>query len=133
MPGPRNLVRLLVGTTLSVALAACAVLAVPENLPAIALEQAELYRLEVALGIFYGCLLLATPAYSGLIRGRLPSEISTRGAKFASEADVTAERNETTIKELKQTTDLLREDLTMAAFEINRLEKQIQVTRHDRH
>jgi hypothetical protein len=133
MPGPRNLVRLLVGGTLSGALAACGVLAAPENLPAIALEQAVLYRLEVALGIFYGCLLLLTPAYSGLVRGRLPTEISTRGAKFASEADVSADRNETTIKELQQTTDCLREDLTMAAFEINRLEKQIQVTTHDQH
>ena len=55
MPRPRNLVRLLVGATLIVALAACAVLTVPENLPAIALKQAVLYRLEVALGIFYGC------------------------------------------------------------------------------
>ena len=70
------------------------------------LEQAALYRLEVALAVFYGCLLLATPAYSGLVRGRLPTEISTRGAKFADEADQTVEQDEAAIKELRASLSL---------------------------
>jgi hypothetical protein len=86
MPRLRNLVRALVGTALFTALVACAVLPIPDDLPAVALEQAGLYRLEVALAVFYGCLLLVTPAYSGVVAGRLPIEISTRGAKFAAEA-----------------------------------------------
>jgi hypothetical protein len=102
MPGLRNLVRVLVGAALCVALTASAVLPVPQDLPAIALEQAALYRLEVALGVFYGCLLLATPAYSGLVRGRLPTEISTRGAKFAGEADQTVEQDEAAIRKLER-------------------------------
>jgi hypothetical protein len=77
----RNLVRVLVGTALCTALSVCIAVPIPADLPAIALLQPSLYRLEVALLVFYGCLLLLTPAFSGLIRGRLPIEISTRGAK----------------------------------------------------
>jgi hypothetical protein len=57
------------------------------GLPAVALNQVTLYRLEVGLVVFYAGLLLLTPAFSGMIRGRLPSEISARGAKFAEEVD----------------------------------------------
>ncbi len=121
----RNLVRALVGTALCVALAACAALPVPENLPAIALEQAALYRLEVALGVFYGCLLLATPAYSGLAMGRLPIEISTRGARFAAEADETADRDEEIISELKLNVSQVVDGLTEAMIEIDRLKGEV--------
>jgi hypothetical protein len=118
MPGLRNLVRALVGAALGVALVACAVLPVPEDLPAVALEQAALYRLEVGLAAFYGCLLLATPAYSGLAMGRLPIEISTRGARFAEETERAAERDEARINELEQKFALLREGLERALAEI---------------
>jgi len=74
---------------------------VPEDLPAIAIRQPGLYRLEVALLIFYGWLLLLTPAFSGLIRGRLPIEISTRGANAHREALVTIDLE---IKRLKEMT-----------------------------
>ncbi|HEX3043049.1 MAG TPA: hypothetical protein VHP56_13260 [Solirubrobacterales bacterium] len=106
--------------------------ATPKDLPTPALGQPALYRLEIALLAFYGCLALITPAFSALASGQLPIEISTRGAKFASEANGTAVRNEATIKKLKQTTDRLQEDLTTATFKINRLEREIQVTRDDR-
>lgn len=119
----RNLVRALVGTALCVALAASTALPVPENLPAIALEQAALYRLELALGVFYGCLLLATPAYSGLAMGRLPIEISTRGAKFATEADQADKRDETTIKKLEREITELTVGLYEANVDIDRLGK----------
>ena len=88
------------------------------------MSQASLYRLEIALAVFYGCLLILTPAYSGLARGRLPIEISTRGAKFAEESDLVAERYEATIWELEQTTDRLRGDLEQAMVAIHRLDKE---------
>jgi hypothetical protein len=58
----------------------------------------------VALLIFYGALLLITPAFSGLVRGRLPIEISTSGAKFAAEAERTTELDEVAIRKLEETT-----------------------------
>jgi hypothetical protein len=121
MSALRNLVRALVGAALCVAVAACAALPVPKDLPAIALEQAALYRLEVALAAFYGCLLLATPTYSGLVQGRLPIEISTRGAKFAGEADQTVERDEATIEKLEQGMAALDAGLSEAQIEIDLL------------
>jgi hypothetical protein len=45
---------------------------------------------------------LITPAFSGLIRGQLPIEISTRGAKFADEADRSTLANEAAIDKLKK-------------------------------
>lgn len=77
--------------------------------------------------VFYGDLLLVTPAFSGLARGRLPIEISTRGAKFAEVADRSAERNEKSIKELKLTVDLMRDRLTKARLEIDRLKREVTV------
>lgn len=82
----RTIVRFLISAALLVAILTAA-LAPASALPAIALGQLWLYRLEVSLLAFYACLLLITPAFSGLIRGRLPIEISTRGARFAEEAD----------------------------------------------
>jgi hypothetical protein len=121
MPGSHVLVRILVGAALCTALVAAAALPVPGDLPAVALEQKLIYRLEVALGIFYGSLLFATPAYSGLAMGRLPIEISTRGARFAEEAERSAERDEAAAGELERTANRLREKLAMAISEINRL------------
>jgi hypothetical protein len=95
------------------------------DLPAAAFEQLELYRMEVALLVFYCWLLLITPAFSGLIRGRLPVEISTRGARFADEADQAAERNETAIKELERGFDNLADGLTNATVEVERLKEQV--------
>lgn len=123
MPGLRNLVRVLVGAALCVALLACAVLPIPENLPAVALGQASIYRLEVGLAVFYGCLLLATPAYSGLVIGRLPTEISTRGAKFAGEADQTVERDEATIRRLERDIAALDAGLSDAQTDIDILRR----------
>jgi hypothetical protein len=92
------------------------------DLPALALEQVDLYRLEVALLVFYGYLLFATPAFSGLLRGRLPIEISTRGAKFAAEADEAAVENEAAIRALERTTRQLAQGLEEALIEIESLQ-----------
>jgi hypothetical protein len=124
MAGFRNLVRALVGAALCVALA-CAFLPVPKDLPAIALEQAALYRLEVAMAVFYGCLLMVTPAYSGLAMGRLPIEISTRGARFAEGTDQSTEVNEELVWELKQNVDGAVEGLAEAVIEIDLLKAEV--------
>lgn len=117
MPGrrTRNLIRAFVGTALCAALIAGTATPIPQDLPAIAFQQAGLYRLEVALLVFYGSLLLITPAFSGLIRGRLPIEISTRGAKFAEEADQSDELVEAAIQELKS-------DIRHLAVRVNEVE-----------
>lgn len=72
---------------------------------------------------FYGTLLLVTPTFLGLVRGRLPIEISTRGAKFAGESDQSAEIAKAAIKKLEQTTKALDEGLANANFEIKRLDR----------
>jgi hypothetical protein len=123
----RSLVRVLVATALTVAVGACLLAPLPRdangalNLPAVALEQAGLYRLEVILLVFYGGLLLVTPAFAGLVRGRLPVEISARGAKFAEEADDSAEVNRTAIKRLEAIADDLTEDLIAVNLEIRQM------------
>jgi len=94
---------------------------IPEPLPAIAIRQVTLYRLEVALLVFYSWLLLVTPAFSGLVRGRLPVEISTRGARFVEEADQSTKLNEEKIAGLKRLTIGHSERLEIAEVEIKRL------------
>ncbi|HEU4737467.1 MAG TPA: hypothetical protein VFS54_00130 [Solirubrobacterales bacterium] len=74
-----------------------------------------------ALVVFYGSLLLITPAFSGLARGRLPIEISVRGAKFAEEADESADRNEADVERLEANINCLYEALTTANVEIKAL------------
>lgn len=117
----RNLIRFLIGAALCVAFTAAAALPIPEALPAVSIRQASLYRLEVALIAFYGCLLLVTPAFSGLVRGRLPIEISTRGARFAEEADESAKINEKKFEELERITDHLTEKMESASLELEHL------------
>lgn len=121
----RILIRILVGAALCVAILTAA-LAPTAALPAVAFGQLGLYRLEVALLAFYCFLLLITPAFSGLIRGRLPVEISTRGAKFAEDAGHSAALDEVTIKRLEKTTDDLAQALADAQFEIGRLNEIVE-------
>lgn len=115
-------IRILVALLLATALVASISVPIPRALPAIALDQIGLYRLEVALGVFYGGLLLLTPVYSGLVEGRLPIEISARGAKFAEEADQSTEIAVGAIRNLEETTDGLSETVTAVLSRIERLE-----------
>ncbi|HET7418388.1 MAG TPA: hypothetical protein VFJ61_12265 [Solirubrobacterales bacterium] len=119
----RHLVRVLVGAALGTALLACVAIPVPDDLPAIALRQQGLYRLEVALLTFYGWLLLVTPAFSGVVRGRLPIEISTRGAKFAEEASESTKVTRQALERLEETTKSLADDLVEANREIDHLKR----------
>jgi hypothetical protein len=121
MPNQRTLVRILIGAALGLALTGSVALPLPEGLPAISLGQPGLYRLEISLAVFYGCLLIITPAYSGLMAGRLPVEISTRGAKFAEEAQRSARRDEIAAEDLERAANELREELAVAIFELDRL------------
>lgn len=52
------------------------------HLPAVALGSVVIYRLEIALAVLYGGLLLLVPLYRGAVRGDLPIEVSARGAKY---------------------------------------------------
>jgi hypothetical protein len=91
-------------------------------LPTVAFGQAGLYRLEIALLVFYGSLALLTPTFSALAAGRLPVEISTRGARFAQEAERSVGQDEVTIKEMELTARRLREALAEASIIIGRPE-----------
>jgi hypothetical protein len=130
----RSLVRILVALALTGAVLSLLLVPVPRDekgdpdLPSVALEQVGLYRLEVALLAFYGELLLVTPAFSGLIWGRLPTEISMRGAKFAEEADQSADSHRAAVNELERITDGLTEELDIANFEIKMLK---EISRRD--
>ncbi len=122
----RLCVRILVAIALCTALIAFLAVQVPvaedgsSALPAIALGQADLYRLEVALLVFHGILLLVTPAFSGLARGRLPIEISIRGTKFADETERLTKRDEIAIQALEQRLDKLTDQMELIAIEIKR-------------
>jgi hypothetical protein len=120
----RFFVRILVAVSLCIALLVVAVAPLPRDLPPPAFGQTSLYRLEVALIVFYGDLLLVTPAFLGLIRGRLPIGISTRGAKFAEEADQSAVVAKAAIKDLEQTTKRLAQEQATANAQIERLKKE---------
>lgn len=77
-------------TTIAVFVAATAVALfapVPEELPAVALGQVAVYRIEIVLALVYGGLLLLTPLFQGVMHGRLPVELSHRGAKWQAQSD----------------------------------------------
>lgn len=113
----------------TIAVLASLLLPVPRNekgdpaLPAVSLEQVGVYRLEIALLVFYGSLLLVTPVFSGLIWGRLPTEISSRGAKFPGGTDQSTDTNRVAVKDLEQVTRELGEGLEIANFEIEQLKE----------
>ena len=128
----RHLIRVLVGATLLTALLACALTRIPDDLPAVALGQANLYRLEILLFVFYSGLLLITPLFSGLIGGRLPTEISTRGARFAEGAERSAGLDDAAIARLEASIDDLAEALANAQIDIDLLKQQRQYAARDR-
>lgn len=76
--------------------------------------------------VCYGDLLLITPTFSGLIRGRLPIEISTRGAKFAAQSDEDAAENEAAIRALEGTDRQLAQWLEEVQIEIASLKDGLE-------
>jgi hypothetical protein len=124
----QNLVRILVAADLACALLASALAPIPSDidghsaLPAIALGQAGLYRVEVALLIFYSGLLLLTPTFSGIVKGRLPVEVSARGAKFAEDADQSADITQEAIERLERAAELHWREFAAVEIKVERLE-----------
>lgn len=129
----RLLTRIFVTLALGLALLAFVAVPIPRGdegmpaLPSTAFGQTGLYRLEIALLIFYGGLLLVTPALSGLIRGRLPTEISLRGAKFAEGADESTERIEADIRRLDAAINNLDEALAAANLKTEKVGDRTQL------
>ncbi len=129
---PKWLIRLVV-LAVGVLSAATALRADTEPLPSIALGQDYLYRLEVLLLLFYGALLLATPLLQGLLNGRLPTEITARGAKYdpeevsdslkETEDRVTAIEN--TLKSTGGETFSLRADLAQLQNAVDELKRDL--------
>lgn len=67
------------------------------------------------------------PAFSGLIRGRLPIEISIRGTKFADETGRSAKRDEAAIQAVEQRLDRINDRLTFLKIELDDLKGQVTV------
>lgn len=76
--------------------------------------------------VFYGGLLLITPAFSGMVNGRLPIEISPRGAKFAEAADQSTELANAAVERLEKAIENLSEDMAAAELEIERLDELLR-------
>ena len=127
----RLFIRILVAVALCISLLAFTLVPIPvdvkgnPDLPAPTFEQPGLYRMEVALLVFYGELLLVTPALTGLLRGRLPIEISTHGAKFAEGADHSAKLDEAAVKKLEATASDLAQGLVDVKVELDRLDEVV--------
>jgi len=126
----KHSVRVLVLAVVLVAMAVAVVVAVPskredgravDDLPAVALGQVAVYRLEVFLIVFYGGLLILVPAYRGLVAGRLPSEISARGAKFAEETADSIETTQKLVAELDRGLRAAEASLLRAHLKIDRI------------
>jgi hypothetical protein len=94
----RWVVRAIVAVGFAVALIASVELSIPThadgsaNLPAVALGQEVVYRLEVLLATSLGGLLVVTPVFEGVVRGRLPLEVTARGARYAESETLLGQR-----------------------------------------
>lgn len=101
------------------------------DLPAVALGQESIYRLEIFLAAFYGGLLLLVPAYRGLVGGRLPIEISARGAKYAEETADSIEATQELVAELEQGLRAVEASAMRAHLNIDQLAEQNAVELRD--
>lgn len=99
-------VRLATTAVFIVATAVAATTPAPSDLPAIALGQVAVYRVEILLALVYGGLLLLTPFFQGVLHGRLPIEISHRGAKWQEQSPL--EEAERKISSLEEELDTLK-------------------------
>ncbi len=97
--------------------------------PAVALKNEELFHIEAALLVFYGGLLLLTPAFAGVFRGRLPSEISARGAKFeevAGQSDEIAKLTQAQIDEHTQKIGTLEAEMALSKGKSSTIQSESQ-------
>src|SRR5262245_3008495 len=98
-------VRLATAAMFLVAVVAAATTPAPSDLPAIALGQVAVYRVEVLLALVYGGLLLLMPFIHGVLRGNLPIEISHKGAKWPMQAEETLTDLEDEVAQFKEERD----------------------------
>ncbi len=80
--------------------------------PAVAFEQSGLYRAEIGLVVFYAALLILTPAFVGIVQGRLPSEISARGVKVGEKVAATEAATKERLKRIEARLKDAEEDVT---------------------
>lgn len=123
-------IRILVGALVVSALIVALTVAVPmktvggvqrESLPAVALGQEVLYRLEVGVILFYGGLIILTPVFRGAVLGRLPIEISARGAKFAQEVDESLEATQQLVEAHQDQLDDIEKRAIRARLNLDQL------------
>jgi hypothetical protein len=82
---------------------------IPTQLPAVALGQVPVYRVEILLVLVYGGLLLLTPFFRGVLHGQLPIEISHRGAKWEARASEALEEADKRVEKLeKERSELMK-------------------------
>lgn len=133
-------VRIVVGAIIVAALVVAVSVAVPRKrqegtvrpaLPAVALGQETLYRVEIFLIVFYGGLLIAVPAYRGLVGGRLPIEVSARGAKFAEETAHSIEATQEVIAELERGLQTVEASAMRAHLNIDQIASESGVELRD--
>jgi hypothetical protein len=123
----RLLVRTVTGALLLLSAIVALAVAVPTKtgssgrktaaLPSVALGQSSLYRVEVGLAVFYGGLIVLTPVFYGLVKGRPPIEVSARGAKFSEDVAQNVDRS---IKDAQALADQLKNDVRSAQFQLAR-------------
>lgn len=123
--GARWLIRVLIcglaGATLWYALT----LEPPSPLPSVALGRKFVYRTEVFVLLLYAGLLILTPLFQGVIKGRLPTEISARGAKFDPEDVAAALRDaQTRIEEVESTVKTSGAEILRLRSELQRLKEE---------
>lgn len=82
---PRWLIRAVIAALALSSMLFAGLVGAPSRLPSVAMGQELLYRLELLLASFFSGLLVATPLLQGVINGRLPTEITARGAKYDPE------------------------------------------------
>jgi hypothetical protein len=117
-------VRLSIVIVLAIAVLAGFRVSIPEDgqgerkTPGVAFHSASLFHLEIGLIVFYGGLLLLTPLVAGIFRGRLPTEISTRGAKFPDDINAITEDR---VKALEDGTNSVREELALLSANLKKV------------
>jgi hypothetical protein len=91
------------------------------RLPDVALGQQALYRLEVGLVAFYGGLFILVPLFFGVVRGRLPTEISARGAKFGEDVDESIKEAQALVDDLDRRIEYAESRLARDRLNIDQL------------
>ena len=136
----QNAIRLMIGALLVAALVTALAVAVPTvgegaekraDLPSVALGQESLYRVEIFLLVFYGGLLIGTPAFRGIVGGRLPTKISARGAEFAEETAQTIAEAQKLVEELRGELQTERANAVRTRLNIDQIAREANVELED--